>query len=136
MKILSFLLRGTDLFEKTMAIGIICILFITAIPKYSKIIESTNTTKLLSVKTNISYAIELNSLLPLGGKKIKFKYGYPTARLITNIVDLSDFDVFVNIHYIDIRVNKDDNLFLRYFPCEDGPCFKIIKVRLKNQYST
>jgi hypothetical protein len=136
MKIVSFLIRGTDLFEKTMAIGIICILFITAIPTYSKIIESTTSTKLLSVKTNISYAIELNSLVPVGGRKIKYKYGYPTARSITNIVDLSDFDVSVNIHYIDIRVNEDDKLLLRYFPCEDGPCLKIIKVSLIKEYST
>ncbi len=127
MKILSFLLRVTDLFEKAIAVGRICILFITAGPLHSKIMETTKNNMLLSAKSDISYAANSTRFIIAHGKRIEMKYGYPSARSITNIIDLSDFDVSYYLDYIDIRIDKDDNLFLRYFPNEDDPLLKLYK---------
>ncbi len=120
MKIISVLLRGGGIVEKGLGIIIIGIIFITAMPIYSEIIETSKFTKLFTISLNISRAATKNNVSSCGGEIIEMEYGFPTALSITNIVDLSDFDVSYNLDYIDIRVYEEDELFLRYFPSENG----------------
>ena len=135
MKIISFLLRGIGLVENILVIIVISVLLINARPIYSEIIEATKYNKLLSVKSDISYAATLDNILSSSKQKIELKYGYPTALSITNIVDLSDFDVSYSANYIDIRVYTDDKLFLRYFPNENGLSLKLFKLDQEKEYS-
>ncbi len=120
MKLISVLLRSGGIVEKGLGIIIIGIIFITAIPIYSEIMETSKFNKLFTIRLNISRAATKNNVSSCGGEIIEMEYGFPTALSITNIVDLSDFDVSYNIDYIDIRVYEEDELFLRYFPSENG----------------
>ena len=93
MKIISFLLRGIRLVENILVIIVIGVLLINAKPIYSEIMETAKYNKLLSVKSDIYNATNLNNILSSSEQKIELKYGYPTAQSITDIVDLSDFDI-------------------------------------------
>ena len=135
MKIISFLLRGIGLVENILVIIVIGVLLINAKPIYSEIMETAKYNKLLSVKSDIYNATNLNNILSSSEQKIELKYGYPTAQSITDIVDLSDFDISYHVDYIDIRVYIDDKLVLRYFPDENGLLLKLFKLDQKKEYS-
>ena len=135
MKIISFLLRGIGLVENILVIIVISVLLINAKPIYSEIMETAKYNKLLSVKSDIFNAVNLNKVLSSSEQKIELKYGYPTAQSITDIVDLSDFDISYHVDYIDIRVYNDDKLFLRYFTDENGLLLKLFKLDHKKVYS-
>ena len=135
MKIISFLLRGIGLVENILVIIVIGVLLINAKPIYSEIMETAKYNKLLSVKSDIYNATNLNNILSSSEQKIELKYGYPTAQSITDIVDLSDFDISYHVDYIDIRVYNDDKLVLRYFPDENGRLLKLLKLDQKKEYS-
>ena len=135
MKIISFLLRGIGLVENILVIIVISVLLINAKPIYSEIMETAKYNKLLSVKSDIFNAVNLNKVLSSSEQKIELKYGYPTAQSITDIVDLSDFDISYYADYIDIRVYNDDKLVLRYFPDENGLLLKLFKLDQKKEYS-
>ncbi len=131
MKIIKFLLRGVGFVENILVIIIISVLLINAKPIYTEIIETTKYNKLISVKSDIFKAASVNNLFTISEQKIQLKYGYPSAQSITNIIDLSDFNVSSNEDYIDVRVYNDDKLFLRYFPTEDGLSLKLFKLNQK-----
>ncbi len=135
MKIISFLLRGTGLVENRLVIILISVLLINAKPIYSEIRETAKYNKLFSVKSDIFNAANLNKVLSSSEQKIELKYGYPTAQSITDIVDLSDFDISYHVDYIDIRVYNDDKLVLRYFPDENGLLLKLFKLDQQKEYS-
>ena len=135
MKIISFLLRGIGLVENILVIIVISVLLINAKPIYSEIMETAKYNKLLSVKSDIFNAVNLNKVLSSSEQKIELKYGYPTAQSITDIVNLSDFDISYYADYIDIRVYNDDKLVLRYFPDENGLLLKLFKLDQKKEYS-
>ena len=131
MKIITFLLRGIGFVENILVIIIISVLLINAKPILHEIMETTKYNKLISVKSDIFRAASVNNIFTISGQKIELKYGYPSAQSITNIIDLSDFNVSSNEDYIDIRVHNDDKLFLRYFPKEDGLSLKLFKLDQK-----
>ena len=131
MKIITFLLRGVGLVENILVIIIISVLLINAKPILHEIMETTKYNKLISVKSDIFRAASVNNIFTISGQKIELKYGYPSAQSITNIIDLSDFNVSSNEDYMDIRVHNDDKLFLRYFPKEGGLSLKLFKLDQK-----
>ena len=102
----------------------------------SREISDAKHPKLLTVKSKVSYAVIVSHFHSQGGEKVDSKYGYPTASSITKLVDLSNFDLTYNSDYIDVRIHKNDDLFLRYIPQEDGlslKCSALIQTELANK---